>query len=238
MDPTAVAEQILADLKTSPRAKGPLIAAGQLVAYHVKRHEALPAITVDALAAALSCNRPVARRAWASVDEAVEAARLAASNVPVPRKQRAVVLDAVRYISAKEYVLYGPIFDSIIRALGLTDASGRLRQQVRESITPSPKPEQRLAGVEWDDEGARAMWRERPAGPRVGMRLPDLYLKAVEVEAAARAKRGRSGEPAMSHQDIATAIETDYLTVRDWASTSQWQMDCMSRAYWKLRRPS
>jgi hypothetical protein len=68
------------------------------------------------------------------------------------------------------------------------------------------------------------------------MRLPDLYLKAVEAEATARAARGRSGEPALTYQQIADEVGTDFNSIRTWAASDTWDMDVMSRAFWKARR--
>lgn len=244
-DPAAVAEQIIADLKAKPRSTPPKLLAGQLVALHVIRDEPLPDITVQALAAAMALNRRIRPTDWPGIDEAVEAARKATASLPVARKQRAVVLDAAIWLSGQGLVLRGSIFDSIIRALDLTSGRGALRPKVLEIILPSPKPEMRLTGVAYvepeddGDDGARAVWRERPADPRVGLRTQKLYRDAVEAEAAARAERGRSGEPALTYQQIADAVGTDFNTIRNWAATDVWRMDVMSRAYWKkAKQPS
>lgn len=255
-DPTTVAEQIIADLKANPRATPPKLLAAQLVAYYVTRHRALPAIAVDALGSAMSLNRAGQPRAWSSIDEAVEAARLAASAIPVPRKQRAVILDAVRYISEKEYVLYGLIFDSIVRALGLTDASGRLRQQVRESIMPSGS-ETVLAGVVIDgraygprdplpeqDDDVQFVFRPLKEQPQHGIRHREaMWDKAVSIEAAARIERGtHAGTRALPYKELARKLvaagfkneEADLDLLKRWGRSQRWKTAVLEAAVYPI----
>lgn len=185
------AEKVIADLRDSPRDRSPKTTAAQLVAHHIMHGEVLPDIAMRALAAAMSLNRRTRPREWTDVTEAVEDARKATASIPVARKQRAIVFDVVRWLSARGLVLYGPIFRHLCVALGLTDAGGRLRQHVRECVAPSPEPKMRLLGLEYvepeddEDDGARAVWREE-ASPRVGLRQPDLVRAAVRFEVQAR----------------------------------------------------
>jgi hypothetical protein len=255
-DLATVAEQVLADLRTSPRATPPKLLAAQVVARHVLHSEALPSIAVDALGCAMSLNRTVARRPWASVDEAVEQARLAASAIPVPRKQRAVILDAVRYISEKEYVLYGSIFDSVVRALGLTDADGRLRQQVRESIMPSGS-ETVLAGVVIDgraygprdplpEQGDDVQFVFRPLKeqPHHGIRHREaMWDKAVSIEAAARTERGtHAGTRALPYKELARKLvaagfkneEADLDLLKRWGRSRPWKTAVLLAAVYPI----
>lgn len=236
MDPAAVAEQILADLKANTRATPPKLLAAQLVAHHVRYGEALPAIAVRALAAAMSATDATPQE-WNSVAEAVEAARrAAASPKKVTRKrrgevqvlpaildspQRAVVFNVVRWMSEQGMALPDPVFHFIVVALGLTDGNDQLAQSYKEAVAPSYGGEA-VVGVLIDGRfygpkdvlpesgnDAQWVWGKLKSQPRHGIRHREaMWDKAVKIEAAARIERGtHAGTRALPYKELARKLE-------------------------------
>lgn len=237
-------------LQANPRREPPKTIVGQVIAFFTMHGLPPPQEVVEALAAAMSVNRRVPDPSFADVAEAVEAARLATADTPVPRRERAVVLQVVRWFAGRGDVLPAEVFHAVIVALELTDAGGRLRQRIRESILPKPKPEMRLTGVEWDDEGPMAVWRERPAEQRVGLRKPNLIEAAVEYEARQRldfaTEEDEDGELEWGPDEDPTKQETPHRmlarnlsaspnTIRALVESTAYQMAVYSRVFWRSK---
>lgn len=235
------AEKVIADLD-GRRAEPPRYVAAQLVAHHILYSEPLPAVVLKALAAALRVGRQVraknrASPSWASEAEVEEVIRLLSNLVEMEAKDRRRLYDVVRWFTDRGQPLPASILGPVAKALGLTDRDGHLRQTVREALALSPVGEMQLVGPEYvepegdEDDSARAVWRERPAEPRVGLRSPEPFNRAVKTEAMARARTGRLGKPAMTYQALADEVGEEFNTIRTWAGTDRWRRAVYSQAY-------
>lgn len=273
-------------LLDNSRQEPPKIVVGQATAFFTMHGLPLPQEVVEALAAAL--NRRAADRSFVNASEAIEAARRATAIWPPPKpekrpgekrapqsdepKYRAVVLQVVRWFAERGYVLPAEVFHAVIVALGLSDGRGALRQRVRESVTPLPKPEMRLAGLivkgeefpwsRWpsDDDAAPVfeadiddvefLRRERPAESRVGMRKPDQFKAAVELEERKRLDFGteedEDGEldwdegedpsrQETSHRLLARNLSASPNTIRALVASTAYQMVVYTGVFWRSR---
>lgn len=267
----AAAVEARAALIANPRREPPKTIVGQAIAFLTMHGLPLPQEVVEALATAMSLNRRVPERSFADVAEAIEAARQAVAVLPVPRRARAVVLQVARWFAERGDVLPDAVFDAVIVALGLSDGRGALRQKVRESVAPSPKPEMRLAGLivkgeeflwsRWpsDDDAAPVfeadiddvefLWRDRRAESRVGMRKPELFKAAVELEARKRldfaTEEDEDGELDWGSENptrqetpprlLARDLTASPNTIRALVASAAYQMAVYSQVFWDSR---
>lgn len=249
------AEQVIAGCKPRPSTEAKITAA-QLVAHYVAVCQPLPAVVLQALAAAMTVTRQAWAKKrtepdWRTEAEAEELARLLMA-VKQTAAERRRLFDIIRWFHERDRPLPLLILHAVAVALGLTERSGDLRQPVREAVAPTPVGEVRVVGlriggrdyrlneelpdIDPDTADAEFLFRERPAEPRVGMRSPEPYLRAVKTEAMARAKTGKLGKHGMSYQELADEIGEEFNTIRTWASTEKWEIDVQSQAYWMRNR--